>query len=602
MTRDRFDDAHSRPTLATLGGLAALALVVASCSNGNPVAAGPSFRNNPCGAGTTISLASAQATGVDCTNGGTTVTFAGNGASYLVVGEFATEQGANQGVPYTMSTGTPVAASVTAGLLASRQGLAPGTGSGPDIGLVRGMRPGLWQRQFEAGVLAHGRELARSGAFAASIGHAQVMGAAPAMALPILGSVRSFHVRSNFSSTNPTWKAVGAKLQYVGSTLLLYVDTLAPPAGFTPAQLQQFGGYADTVLVPIDTAAFGQPSDVDQNGRVIMLMSPVVNADTPKSTCQTQGFVSGFFDPEDFSSDSVSNHGEIFYSIVPDSNGTVSCTHTVSEVQQDVSPTFLHELQHLISFSQHVIIGGGLPAASWMDEGMSIIAEELGSVYYEQKCPPPSCRTQSPNQLFPDSAEPFVQNFLFDSYDYALHPDSASVTLHSDDENGFSWRGGDWLLLRYLGDQYGNGLFKALERGSSDGVADIENATGQAFPLLFTNFGLALFTDSLPGLPRNTAPAVDRFVTRNVRQLWARLYTLGGPASGFPLEMPIVLRPITTDTTVATLDPGTVSYFRLDTPSSAATVTVRFAQSPSDSAFAASLGPQLAVFRLPPGQ
>jgi hypothetical protein len=30
-------------------------------------------------------------------------------------------------------------------------------------------------------------------------------------------------------------------------------------------------------------------------------------------------------------------------------------------------------------------------------------------------------------------------------------------------------------------------------------------------------------------------------------------------------------------------------------------MTVRFAQ-PSDSSFAASLGPQLAVFRLPPGQ
>ena len=132
-------------------------------------------------------------------------------------------------------------------------------------------------------------------------------------------------------------------------------------------------------------------------------------------------------------------------------------------------------------------------------------------------------------------------------------------------------------------------------------VADIEAATGQAFPQLFTDFGLALYTDSLPGLPRATAPDADRFVTRNVSQLWARLYATAGPGNGFPLPMPLVLYPITTDTTVAYLDPGTMTYYRLDTPSSAATVTVRFAQ-PGGAAFAASLGPQLAVFRLPPGQ
>jgi hypothetical protein len=597
-------DVHARRAgrrmFARLARLAAVGLVLASCSNGSPVATGPSFQNNPCATGTTVTLDTAQAASIDCSNGGTTVTFAGNGASYLVVAQFVTQQGADQGVPYTMSTGTPVSASVVAGVLSSRQGLAPGGASAPDWGLLRAGRPGLRQEQFEAAVLSQGRRLARAGGFAAAMMRARALASAPAAAPPAVGSVRTFHVRSTFSATSPAWKAVGAKLQYAGSTMLLYVDTLAPSDGFTPAQLQGFGEYSDSILVPIDTAAFGQPSDVDQNGRVIMLMSPVVNGDTPKATCSTQGFVAGFFDPEDFTSDSVSNQGEIFYSIVPDSNGTVSCAHTVDDVQFDVPATFLHELQHLINFSQHVIVSGGQPGASWIDEGLSILAEELGSLHYEQQCPSPSCRTD-PAQIFPDSSQGFIQDFLVDSYLFALLPDSASVTLHTDDQNGFAWRGGDWLLMRWLGDQYGSGIFKALERGPSDGVADIESATGQAFPQLFANFGLALYTDSLPGLPRATAPTADRFVSRNVSQLWARLYTTAGPANGFPLAMPIVLRPITTDTTTALLDPGTMSFFRLDTPSSAATMTVRFAQ-PSDSSFAASLGPQLAVFRLPPGQ
>lgn len=345
------------------------------------------------------------------------------------------------------------------------------------------------------------------------------------------------------------------------------------------------------------------PTDIDQNGRVIVLMSQVVNGDTPASTCASQGYVAGFFNSEDFNGpvDPNSNQREIFYSIVPDPAGTFSCTHTAMELQGAVPATFLHELQHLISFSQSVVVNGGLPRASWLDEGLSIAAEEMGSLYYERQCPLPACRT-NPAQLFPDSSQGFVQSSLFDSYQYALLPDTASITLESDADPGFSWRGGAWLLVRWLGDQMGgSGFYKQLERGPSDGVADIEQATGQSFPALFANFGLALYTDSLPGLPRATAPAANRFVTRNVKQLWARLYATSGPSSSVPLADPVQLFAITADTSTAVLYPGTVTYFRLDTPASAATVSIRFA-APGGAGFAAALKPQLAIFKLPPGQ
>jgi hypothetical protein len=231
---------------------------------------------------------------------------------------------------------------------------------------------------------------------------------------------------------------------------------------------------------------------------------------------------------------------------------------------------------------------------------MSIAAEELGSLYYESRCPPPSCRTD-PAQLFPDSAQGFVQSFLFDSYQFGLLPDTASITLESDDQPGDAWRGGAWLLVRWLVDQGGAGMYRQLELGPAGGVADIEQATGRPFPALFADFGLALYTDSLPGLPRTTAPAVDRFTTRNLRQLWARLFTTSGPSSDIPLAMPVQLFAVSGDTSTAVLYPGTVTYFRLDTPASAAAVSVRFA-APGGAAFPATLNPGMAVFRLPPGQ
>ena len=95
-------------------------------------------------------------------------------------------------------------------------------------------------------------------------------------------------------------------------------------------------------------------------------------------------------------------------------------------------------------------------------------------------------------------------------------------------------------------------------------------------------------------------PAADRFATRNVRQLWNRLYQTSG-GSDVPLPYPVQLFPITTDTSTAVMDPGTGSYFRIDTPTNASTVTIQFS-GPSGAALPAAVRPQLSIFRLPPGQ
>jgi hypothetical protein len=46
--------------------------------------------------------------------------------------------------------------------------------------------------------------------------------------------------------------------------------------------------------------------------------------------------------------------------------------------------------------------------------------------------------------------------------------------------------------------------------------------------------------------------------------------------------------------------PGTVTYYRLDTPAGGASVRLRFG-SGTGSALATSLHPQVAILRLPPG-
>jgi hypothetical protein len=587
--------------VAPLAILSALVAVAACSSDSTSPSPGPiSFVKNPCSPNTTVSLGVAEAAVADCGNGGTTVTFAGGGANYLIVPQFASNQPGNSLFAYSLATGNVTAAAASAARVASwRASLAQAPQAA--AGVLPPPRPLETQRAWDALL----RSSARSSSGRLRLkppGSVSPLQASAAIVVPPVGSTRTFHVRSSWSTTSPTWASVTAQLAYAGDNILLYLDQAAPANGFTPSQLQDFGRLFDQTLDPIDTLNFGSPSDVDQNGRVIMLLSPVVNADTPASTCVSSGYIAGFFDEVDFdgASDPNSNQGEIFYSIVPDPGGTVSCAHSTAQVGEAVPAVFLHELQHLINFSQHVILRSGAPQPGWLDEGLSIVAEEMGSQYYEAKCPPPSCRTD-PAQLFPDSAQGFVQGFLYGSYQYALLPDTASLTLHEDNETGFSWRGGDWALLRYLGDQHGSGFYRLLEQGPSDGIADLQAAAGEPLPAFFARFGLALYTDSLPGLPRTTAPAADRFVSRNLRQLWARLYQTSGGTSDIPFVFPIRVFPVTNDTASALLVPGTMTYFRLDTPAADSTVTIRFA-APDGSALSAVLQPQLAIFRLPPGQ
>ncbi len=581
----------------------ALCVLAAACDNSTGVTnvstVPPPIKINPCGITGTVTLAVATAVRADCSTGGTTLTLAGNGASYYIVPQFPTDQVPVAFVDYQMFTGDVAASTVSASRV-SAQRLAYAAAAGAASGGLPKGRKLFAQRAAEKALFARAAHRPRTATMHAAL-QRPLSAAISRASAPALGSVRSFHVANSF--TTNTWTTVGATLVYSGANVLIYIDTLAPANGFTPAQLTNFGTLFDQTLYPIDTTAFGGPSDIDGNGHVIMLMTPVVNADTPTATCNSEGFVAGFFDSGDFDgpSDPNSNQGEIFYSIVPDTTGKFSCEHGIGEVGADVPGTFLHELQHLINYSQHVVVSGGDPSSSWLDEGMSIVAEELGSVYYENKCPPPACRS-NPSQLFPDSSQGFVQDFLYDSYQYVLLPDTATITLSTDDENGFSWRGGAWLFARWLGDQNGSTVYKQLERGPSNALTDVQTVTGQTFQTLFANFGLALYTDSLPGLPRNTAPPANRFVSRNVKQLWARLYaTSGGPGSGIPTPTPIQLFSIPNDSSSSILLPGTMTFFRLDTPTTSPTVTIQFS-APGGLPFSPALHAQMAVFRLPPGQ
>ncbi|HXY29158.1 MAG TPA: hypothetical protein VEI06_00490 [Gemmatimonadaceae bacterium] len=568
--------------------LLALAALSSACHNDNstsPPAA-------PCTTTTPVALGELQGTVVSLSSGAECASFVADGGKYLIVPQFVTA--AANPVPVTYEVGAQIgsaaASRVTEATLLRSMGLRPSLPlKESQLQLDRRMRAA--EHRFA--------QMARAGG-----GPPRVEAEIRAQVVPDSGSQRIFQVLSNaLSSGAATYASDTATLKYVGKNILIYQsnDALPPPNGFTDAQIGAFGHTFDIDLYAIDTATFGPPTDIDDNGHIIVLLTPVINASTPRSVCATSGYIAGFFYALDLlQGQPHSNNGEMFYSLVPDPNGQFSCAHTVSDVGAATPSTFIHEFQHMISFGQHVLIHGGNEEDPWLNEGLSHTAEELGSRYYEHKFPPPTGRTD-PNQLFPDSAEPFIAGDLSNSYNYlsnttATGSDSASVSDWGGDGT-LVQRGAVWLFLRWLGDQQDSTVYGRLDQTNLTGVPNLQAASGIDFPTLFQSFSLALYTDSLVGVDRGSVPPTDRYYSRNFRQIYARLNAVA--PSTFPSPFPLGLKVLSPPTTTAgTMYPGTEDFFVMQVPSSGDSVKIHFS-GPSGAALSSDLGAQVSIFRCP---
>ncbi|MEJ7811942.1 MAG: IPT/TIG domain-containing protein [Gemmatimonadaceae bacterium] len=524
----------------------------------------------------TLTLAVNEAITISGTELGNCLRLAGNGAGYLIVPQFATGSVDLASTPYTLGNTTASAQMVSAELDQMTQAGAS-----------------TLQQRFDLSLRAMERRLPppapRSGTERVSL-----------EALTV-NSTRTFRVLCTLKAGESCFKTVTARLKYVGDNVLVYLDDAAPANGFTDTDLDAFGRIFDRDLYPIDTKVFGAESDLDGNGAVIMLLTPVVNALSPKATCATEGQVLGFFFGFDLSSrGSNSNKGEIFYGFVPDPKGDVSCPQSLASVKRVLPGTFIHEFQHMISYNQHAIVRNGSQETDWLGEGLSHIAEELGSRYYEAKFPAPSGRTD-PTQVFPDSSQGFIGEQLDNSYTFLASTAAHSVTLF-ETQDCCEERGASWLFLRWLGDLRDSTIYARLVQTSKTSVENVEAATGESFVSLFGDFAIALYTDSLPGVARSAIPPRNRFRSRNLRFLYNNLYRRnfvnGQPNARYPRSFPIQLKTLAFGQAInASLVPGSFDYYELQTPAGSTSAALRFS-TPASAAFDPKLKAQVGIYRL----
>lgn len=335
--------------------------------------------------------------------------------------------------------------------------------------------------------------------------------AAPAAPAPAAVSQRrTFRVCNTVRcSAAGDFTEVTADLRYVGRHAAIYQDVTAPTGGLADADFQSLGQLFDNDLYDVDAKAFGAESDVDGNGLVLILFTPVVNKLTPKEQC-SQSFVTGFFFSIDiepaFQNDTRSNQAEVFYAIVPDPQQTLTCRFTATSIRRFVPVTFIHEFQHMISYYQHRMLRAGSAEVLWLNEAMSHVAEELGGFHF---------LAQGDSTQFSN----FVAGNLFNAFKYLKNP-GAHALFAGEGTGTLEERGAGWLFLRWLVDQFGEGLTRRLSETGLTGAANVAAATGEPVASLLPQWFLANYVSDLPGF---AAPARLRYRTWSFRKTYADL-------------------------------------------------------------------------------
>jgi hypothetical protein len=413
--------------------------------------------------------------------------------------------------------------------------------------------------------------------------------AVPEIVAPIeVGDRRSFYVCDTIAcgdlEPEEGFTRVTAEARYVGEHAAILLDVDAPANALTDADFQAFGEVFDHDLYEVATAAFGSESDIDQNGHVLVLMTPVVNGLTSEAQCETS-IITGFFfaidiNP-DYQRDERSNKGEIFYAITPDPQGTVSCAHSEERIRRLVPVTFVHELQHMINYHQHVLVRGGSSEALWLNEGLSHLSEELAAFHFG---------ALGDDERF----SRFAIGDLFNAYTYLRSPGQHAMLFGSESTGFLEERGAAWLFLRWLTDQFGSVTPRRLVETSRTGADNVEAVAGEPFARLVSQWMLANYASDLPDF---TAPPRLRHQTWRLRTTYASLHDQ--VPERFPVEFPIVPSTLTAPSFAAsgTMHAGSGSYYLVVQSANAESFTMKL-QDPADGPVTPAVSPRLNVLRL----
>ncbi len=397
-----------------------------------------------------------------------------------------------------------------------------------------------------------------------------------------VGDHKLFRVCSEVTCTVEVAETVTGTARYVGQHAAIFEDRDAP-APLSDQDFQSLGRLIDDDLYEVATQHFGSESDVDQNGLVLVLMTPVVNG--LSETCH-DGIITGFFFPVDvdpaFFTDIRSNRAEIFYSIVPDPGGSVGCPLSKALVTRQVPVVFSHEMQHMISYNQHVLVRGGDSEVLWLGEGLSHLSEELAAIRFA---------SLGEQQLFSN----FAIGNLYNAYIY-LEETGSHFVLEGDGTGTLEERGASWLFLRWVVDQFGDAVIRRMVETTLTGADNVTAAAGEPFSRMLSEWFLANYVSDLATFGF-TAPPRLQYTTWALRDVYADLRQQD--PDRFPASFPINPPDLTggSFSVGGWLRSGSGDYYMVGQAPSGSGFTVSFTN-PAGGPVSSAVTPRIEVIRI----
>jgi len=386
-----------------------------------------------------------------------------------------------------------------------------------------------------------------------------------------VGDTVTVNVNGNDACTNPDYR--GARVAAIGTHSIVLADTSNPAGGFTDADYQRYATRFDTLVYPLDTDAFGVPSDIDQNGHVVLVFTTAVNELTPPNA---DSFVGGFTFARDLfpkvgtarlPSCDASNEGEYFYLLTPDPQGVINNNpRSTGFVDTMTTAVIAHEFQHLINSSRRMYVNNANDFEdTWLDEGLAHIAEEL-LFYHEAGLGPKSNIDVSSIRASEQRRTAFNLDMVGNAGRYRSYLQKPSASSPYADNDSLPTRGGAWDLLRYLADEHsanGDKVFYQLVNTTLVGIANVQKVFGTAFPDYVRDWNVSHAVDDVAPVPAElTQPSWN----------WHSIFPPLYQTSTYPLKYTVMTEATSYSGTVIG---GGAAYYKLAVPpSGSATLTL----------------------------
>lgn len=396
-----------------------------------------------------------------------------------------------------------------------------------------------------------------------------------------VGQLFQVNVNGVDACTNPVIHTV--RVVAITTHAIVVADTLNPLPTFTTADYQRFATRFDTLVYPLDVGAFGAPTDIDGNGRIVLLFTRAVNELTPANS---GSYVGGF----QFSRDlfpvttqprpgaasltgcAASNVAEMFYLLAPDPLGTVNGNRrSTGFVDSNTTAVIAHEFEHTINASRRLYVNNAdVLEVKWLDEGLAHIAEEL--LFYRESQLSPRQNigiADLPSGTQKRSAFNFDMIGNAGRYRTFLLAPAKNSPYAADDS--LPTRGAAWSLLRYAADRLGStdsDLFFRLVNSKATGVANFEATLGVSMKTYVRDWSTS-----------NAADDVAATAAEYQQKSW-NWHSIFPPLYGsYPLNIPSL--PNSTNAS-GTIVSGGSSYYKLAVPASGSGTVALSGASPSN--------------------